>query len=41
MTGFKYGFLGYASALAVLLFVVAFAVIAIVLKRSKSFVGES
>jgi multiple sugar transport system permease protein len=41
MTGFKYGFLGYASALAVLLFVVAFAVIAIVLKRSKSFVGEA
>jgi multiple sugar transport system permease protein len=41
MTGFRYGFLGYASALAVLLFVVAFAVIAIVLKRSRSFVGDA
>jgi multiple sugar transport system permease protein len=39
MTGFRYGFLGYASALAVLLFVVAFAVIAVVLKRSRTFAG--
>jgi multiple sugar transport system permease protein len=41
MTGFRYGFLGYASALAVLLFVVAFAVIAFVLKRSRSVGGGS
>jgi multiple sugar transport system permease protein len=41
MTGFKYGFMGYASALAVLLFIVAFTVITIVLKRSRTFAGES
>jgi multiple sugar transport system permease protein len=41
MTGFRYGFLGYASALAMLLFLVAFAAIAVVLKQSRSFVGRS
>jgi multiple sugar transport system permease protein len=40
MKGFKYNQLGYANAMAILLFVVAFAVIVIVLKRSKSFSGD-
>ncbi|OLB75969.1 MAG: sugar ABC transporter permease [Actinobacteria bacterium 13_2_20CM_2_71_6] len=41
MQGFPFGHLGYANALAVLLFIVSFAIIAIVLKRAKSFHGES
>ncbi len=41
LQGFPYGHLGYANALAVLLFVAAFAVIAVVLKRAKSFHGEA
>jgi ABC-type sugar transport system permease subunit len=32
--------LGYANALAVILFVVAFAAIAFLLKRSRSFAGD-
>jgi multiple sugar transport system permease protein len=39
--GFPDGHLGYANALAVLLFIASFAVIAIVLRRARSFHGES
>jgi multiple sugar transport system permease protein len=38
--GFRYGALGYANAMAVALFVVAFAVTVILLRRSKAFSGE-
>jgi multiple sugar transport system permease protein len=41
MKGFAYYKLGYASAMAVVLFIVAFLVILIVLKRAKSFSGVS
>jgi multiple sugar transport system permease protein len=41
MQGFPYGHLGYANALAVLLFIASFAIIAIILKRAKSFHGEN
>jgi multiple sugar transport system permease protein len=40
MKGFRYKQMGYASALSIVLFVVAFVVILIVLKRSKSLSGE-
>jgi ABC-type sugar transport system permease subunit len=40
MKGFNYGQLGYASAMAIVLFIVAFAIIVVVLKRSKSFSGD-
>src|SRR2546423_3802102 len=40
LQGFPDGHLGYANALAVLLFVASFSVIAIVLRRAKSFHGE-
>jgi multiple sugar transport system permease protein len=40
LAGFRYNLLGYANALAVILFVVAFAAIAILLKRSRSFAGD-
>jgi multiple sugar transport system permease protein len=40
MQGFRYGYLGYASAMAVVLFVVAFAIILVILKRSKAFAGD-
>ena len=39
MQGFRYGYLGYASAMAVVLFVVAFAIILIMLKRGRTFTG--
>jgi multiple sugar transport system permease protein len=38
--GFRYNALGYANALAVALFAVAFAVTVILLRRSKAFSGE-
>jgi multiple sugar transport system permease protein len=38
--GFRYGALGYANAMAVGLFLVAFAVTVILLRRSKAFSGE-
>jgi multiple sugar transport system permease protein len=38
--GFRYGALGYANAMAVVLFVVALAVTVILLRRSKAFSGE-
>jgi multiple sugar transport system permease protein len=38
--GFRYNALGYANAMAVALFVVAFAVTVILLRRSKAFSGE-
>jgi multiple sugar transport system permease protein len=41
MKGFRYKQMGYASAMSIVLFVVAFTVILIVLKRSKSFSGGS
>jgi multiple sugar transport system permease protein len=41
MSGFKYQQLGYASAMAVVLFVVALAVIFVLLKRSSSFLGDA
>jgi multiple sugar transport system permease protein len=41
MQGFPYGKLGYASAMAVVLFIVAFLIILVILKRAKSFSGES
>jgi multiple sugar transport system permease protein len=41
MQAFPRGRLGYASAMAVVLFIVAFLVILVILKRSKSFSGES
>jgi multiple sugar transport system permease protein len=41
MKGFAYDQLGYASAMAVVLFIVAFLIILVVLKRSKSFSGEA
>ena len=37
--GFRYNALGYANALAVVLFVVAFAVTLVLLRRSKAFTG--
>jgi multiple sugar transport system permease protein len=40
-TEFRGGLLGYASAMSVVLFLVSFAIIAILLKRSKSFAGEA
>jgi multiple sugar transport system permease protein len=39
--GFRYYDMGYANALAVVLFVVAFAVTLVLLRRFRSFVGES
>jgi multiple sugar transport system permease protein len=39
LKGFKYNQMGYASAMAVVLFVAAFTIILIVLNRSKSFAG--
>jgi multiple sugar transport system permease protein len=41
MQGFPYGRLGYASAMAVILFIAAFLIILIILKRAKSFSGDS
>lgn len=40
MKGFRYKQMGYASAMSIVLFVVAFVVILIVLKRSKSLSGD-
>ena len=40
LKGFKYNKLGYASAMAIVLFVVAFTVVAIVIRRSRSLSGE-
>jgi multiple sugar transport system permease protein len=40
MVGFRYNALGYANAMAVALFLVAFAVTIILLRRSKAFSGE-
>jgi multiple sugar transport system permease protein len=40
MKGFRYGQMGYASAMSIVLFVVAFTVILIVLRRSKSLGGS-
>lgn len=40
LKGFNYSQLGYASAMAIVLFIVAFAIIVLVLKRSKSFTGD-
>jgi multiple sugar transport system permease protein len=40
MKGFNYSQLGYASAMAIVLFIVTFAIIVVVLKRSKSFSGD-
>jgi multiple sugar transport system permease protein len=40
MKGFKYNKLGYASAMAIVLFIVAFVVVAIVIRRSRSLSGE-
>jgi multiple sugar transport system permease protein len=39
LQGFRYNFLGYASAMAVVLFVVAFAVVAVMLRRAR-FMGD-
>jgi multiple sugar transport system permease protein len=39
--GFRYSALGYANAMAVALFVVAFAVTVFLLRRSKAFSGEA
>jgi multiple sugar transport system permease protein len=39
LKGFKYNQMGYASAMAIVLFVVALTIILIVLNRSKSFAG--
>ena len=39
--GFSYSALGYANAMAVVLFVVALAVTVVLLKRSKAFAGEA
>jgi multiple sugar transport system permease protein len=39
--GFRYSALGYANAMAVALFVVAFAVTVVLLKRSRAFAGEA
>ena len=41
LKGFKYNKMGYASAMAIVLFVVAFTVIAIVIRRSRSLSGET
>ncbi len=40
MKGFRYKQMGYASAMSIVLFIVAFTVILIVLKRSKSLSGD-
>jgi multiple sugar transport system permease protein len=40
VVGFRYNALGYANAMAVLLFIVAFAVTVILLRRSKAFSGD-
>lgn len=40
LKGFKYNKMGYASAMAIVLFVVAFTVIAIIIRRSRSLSGE-
>jgi multiple sugar transport system permease protein len=40
VVGFRYNALGYANAMAVVLFVVAFAVTVILLRRSKAFSGD-
>ena len=40
MKGFRYKQLGYASAMSIVLFIVAFTVILIVIKRTRSFSGE-
>jgi len=40
VVGFRYNALGYANAMAVALFVVAFAVTVFLLRRSKTFSGE-
>jgi multiple sugar transport system permease protein len=41
VVGFRYSALGYANAMAVVLFVVAFAVTVVLLRRSKAFSGEA
>jgi len=41
MKGFNYGQMGYACAMSIVLFIVAFAIIVVVLKRSKSFTGDA
>jgi multiple sugar transport system permease protein len=41
MQGFRYGHLGYASAMAVALFVVAFGIILVMLRRSRAFIGDA
>jgi multiple sugar transport system permease protein len=38
--GFRYNALGYANAMAVALFVVAFAITLVLLRRSRAFSGE-
>jgi multiple sugar transport system permease protein len=41
VVGFRYNALGYANAMAVALFVVAFAVTLVLLRRAKAFSGEA
>jgi multiple sugar transport system permease protein len=41
MVGFRYNALGYANAMAVVLFAVAFAVTVVLLRRSRAFSGEA
>jgi ABC-type sugar transport system permease subunit len=40
MKGFRYHKLGYASAMAIVLFIVAFTVILFVIRRTRSFSGD-
>ena len=40
VVGFRYDLLGYANALAVVLFVVAFAVTVVMLRRGRALLGE-
>jgi multiple sugar transport system permease protein len=41
LKGFKYNKMGYASAMSIVLFLVAFTVIAIIIRRSRSLSGEA
>jgi multiple sugar transport system permease protein len=41
VVGFRYNLLGYANAMAVVLFIVAFGVTLVLLRRSKAFAGEA
>jgi multiple sugar transport system permease protein len=41
VVGFRYNLLGYANAMAVVLFIVAFSVTVILLRRAKAFAGEA